>query len=214
MPTTRPKTKIVCTLGPATASDEVVGELVESGMSIARLNLSHGTLEEHAVSVERVRLVSQRLGIPVGIMVDVPGSKYRTGPMGTGVLNLKRGDKLTLTSRDLTGTQRVVAVTPPGIHRDATVDGTVLLDDGLMELRVTAVHGQDVECEVIRGGRLTEKRGVATPGMYLVSAFPRRAGEAGPGVCRPARCRLRGPVHGEGGRRCAIGTGDAARERA
>jgi pyruvate kinase len=172
MPTTRPKTKIVCTLGPATASDEVVGELVESGMSIARLNLSHGTLEEHAVSVERVRLVSQRLGIPVGIMVDVPGSKYRTGPMGTSVLNLKRGDKLTLTSRDLTGTQRVVAVTPPGIHRDATVDGTVLLDDGLMELRVTAVHGQDVECEVIRGGRLTERRGVATPGITSSQHFP------------------------------------------
>ena len=172
MPTTRPKTKIVCTLGPATDSDEVVGALVESGMSIARLNLSHGSLEEHAASVERVRRVSRRLGVPVGIMVDVPGSKYRTGAMGTGVLDLKRGDMLTLTSRDLTGTRQMVAVTPPGIHRDAVVDGTVLLDDGLMELRVTAVQGQDVECEVIRGGRLTERRGVATPGMSSSQPFP------------------------------------------
>ena len=127
----RPKTKIVCTLGPATTSEESIQALVESGMSVARLNLSHGSLEEHTISAQRVRQVSERVGIPVGVMVDVPGTKYRTGPLGPGALVLKRGDRLTLTSRDLVGTQDLVSVAPPGIHRDAVAGRPLLLDDGL-----------------------------------------------------------------------------------
>ena len=172
MPSMRPKTKIICTLGPAVSSEETVEALVQSGMSVARLNLSHGTLEEHAVAVQLVRRVSKRLGIPIGIMVDVPGAKYRTGPLGTGVLELKRDDRLTLTSRDVVGTQEVVAVSPPGIHRDAAIGHPVLLDDGRMELSVTEIKGQDVVCEVVRGGRLTERRGVATPGRSPSQPFP------------------------------------------
>jgi len=168
----RPKTKIVCTLGPATSSEATVQSLVESGMSVARLNLSHGTLEEHAAAAELVRRVSQHVGLPVGIMVDVPGPKYRTGPLGTGVLNLKAGDRLTLTSRDEIGTQELVAVSPSGIHRDATVGRPVLLDDGLLELRVLDIKDLDVVCEVVRGGRLTERRGVATPGKSPSQPFP------------------------------------------
>ena len=168
----RPKTKIICTLGPATSSDEALEALIRSGMSIARLNLSHGSLEEHSEAVQRVRRVSARLRTPVGIMVDVPGTKYRTGPMGTGVLNIRSGDKLTLTSRDVIGTQELVAVSPPGIHRDATVGRPVLLDDGLMELGVMDIQDEDVMCEVVRGGRLTERRGVATPGKSPSQPFP------------------------------------------
>ena len=172
MTATRPKTKIICTLGPASSSEKTLEELVRAGMSVARLNLSHGTLDEHGAAVQTVRQVSKRLGIPVGIMVDVPGAKYRTGPLGTGVLDLKREDRLTLTSRDLVGTREVVAVSPPGIHRDATVGDPVLLDDGLMELCVIEIQGQDVLCEVVRGGRLTERRGVATPGKSPSQPFP------------------------------------------
>ena len=168
----RPKTKIICTLGPATSSEETVQALVESGMGVARLNMSHGSQDEHRAAAECVRRVSERLGVPVGIMVDVPGAKYRTGPLGTGVLNLKGGDRLTLTSRDVVGTQELVAVSPPGIHRDTAVGHPVLLDDGLMELCVLDIRDEDVECEVIRGGRLTEQRGVATPGKTPSQRFP------------------------------------------
>ena len=168
----RPKTKIVCTLGPATSSEATVQSLVESGMSVARLNLSHGSLEEHTAAAALVRRVSQHVGVPVGIMVDVPGPKYRTGPLGTGVLNLKAGDRLTLTSRDEIGTQELVAVSPSGIHRDATVGHPVLLDDGLLELLVLDIKDLDVVCEVVRGGRLTERRGVATPGKSPSQPFP------------------------------------------
>lgn len=172
MLTDRPKTKIICTLGPSTSSDEMVQALVENGMSIARLNMSHGGLDEHTEAVQRVRRVSEKLDIPVGIMVDVPGVKYRTGPLGTGVLNLSPGDKLTLTSRDVVGTTELVAVLPPGIHLDATVGSSVLLDDGLIEMKVTDVQQQEVLCEVVRGGRLTERRGVATPGKTPSQEFP------------------------------------------
>ena len=172
MLTGRPKTKIVCTLGPASSSEETVEALVQNGMSIARLNLSHGNLDEHLAAIQLVRQVSDRLGIPVGIMIDVPGAKYRTGPLGTSVLNLSRGDKLTLTSRDVVGTTELVAVSPPGIHRDATAGSPVLLDDGLIELNVIDVQQEEVLCEVVRGGRLTERRGVATPGKAPSQPFP------------------------------------------
>ena len=172
MLTGHPKTKIICTLGPATSSEESIQALIENGMSVARLNLSHGDLDEHLTAVQRVRRVSRRLDVPVGIMVDVPGAKYRTGPLGTGVLNLSRGDRLTLTSRDVVGTTELVAVSPPGIHRDVAVGRPVLLDDGLIELGVIDIQQQEVLCEVVRGGRLTERRGVATPGKTPSQPFP------------------------------------------
>ena len=160
----QPKTKIVCTLGPSTKSEGIMRALIENGMSVARLNLSHGDLETHTADIAQVRLLSDQLGVPVGIMVDVPGSKYRTGPLGPGVVNLEAGDTLTLTSDDLIGSEEIMSVSPPGIHRDATVGLHILLDDGLVELIVRAIDGHNVRCEVIIGGRITERRGVATPG--------------------------------------------------
>ena len=168
----RPKTKIVCTLGPATSTDEAVRSLAEAGMSIARLNLSHGTISEHREALRIVRKVSAELSLPLGIMVDVPGIKYRTGPTDPGVVNLAVGDDFTLTSRDVVGTERLASVTPPGIHRDAAPNSPVLVDDGLMELKVVGIEGEDVACTVVRGGRLTEGRGVATPGRSPSHAFP------------------------------------------
>ena len=159
-----PKTKIVCTLGPATESEAMIEALVREGMSIARLNMSHGEMKTHIATFRRVRRVSERFGIPVGIMVDVPGPKYRTGPTVPGVLEIRDGDSLTLTSRDIIGDQSIISVAPRGIHRDASAGGTILLDDGLLILTVEAVEGEDVRCKVEVGGRVTERRGVVTPG--------------------------------------------------
>lgn len=172
MPMQRPKTKIICTLGPSTSTEETITDMVEAGMSVARLNLSHGRLDQHRESITIIKRVSEHLGIPIGIMVDVPGIKYRTGPLGTGALHLEPGDTITLTSRDIVGTKELVSVAPEGIHSDAVPGKQVLLDDGLLELRVASVQGQDVVCEVIRGGRLTERRGVATPGSSSHRKFP------------------------------------------
>ncbi len=159
-----PKTKIVCTLGPATESEAMIESLVREGMSIARLNMSHSDLETHKKTFDLVRRVSRRFGMPVGIMVDVPGPKYRTGPTVPGVLEIKEGDSLTLTSRDIIGDDTIISVRPPGIHRDAIAGGSILLDDGLLKLTVEKIEGEDVRCKIVAGGRVTERRGVVTPG--------------------------------------------------
>jgi len=168
----KPKTKIVCTLGPSSDSEEVLRELVETGMNVARLNMSHGDRAVHEAVFKRVRKVSEDLGIPVGIMVDVPGAKYRTGPTDPGALQLEEGDRIILTSRDVVGDQGLVSVAPPGIHIDAELDGTILVDDGNIELIVEAISEENVTCQVVRGGRLTERRGVVTPGRAPSQKFP------------------------------------------
>ncbi len=177
------KTKIVCTLalepkpGEEGFSNDIVSEatiesLVRVGMNIARLNMSHGDKRDHATVIERVRRVSRRFGIPVGIMVDVRGRKYRTGPTAPGEFSLRAGADFTLTSRDIVGDSTIVSVSPPGIHRDAVVNGVILLDDGLLRLVVESIEGSDVHCKVAIGGRLTEGRGVTTPGTAPSQPFP------------------------------------------
>ncbi len=170
----RPKTKIVCTLGPSTDDQATVRELIAAGMSVARLNLSHGTLQSHSQAIAYVRHSSSELGVPVGIMVDVPGAKYRVGPLADAV-ELRPGDRLTLTSEELVGDRRTISISPPGIHRDAEVGGRILLDDGLIEIHVTRIEGDRIDGEVIVGGRLTERRGVTTPGRAPSYPFPDRA---------------------------------------
>ena len=161
---TKPKTKIVCTLGPATESDETIRQLITTGMSVARLNLSHGTLESHEAAIIRVRAASDELGVAVGVMVDVPGPKYRTGYQEPGVIDLVTGAALVLTSRELMGNPDVLCVSPYGIHRDATIGGTILIDDGNVQVVVTDIQDEDVICRVTQGGRVVERRGVTTPG--------------------------------------------------
>ncbi len=169
-----PKTKIICTLGPATTHDQTISALIDAGMSIARLNLSHGSLDQHSDDVKQIRIASDIAGVPVGIMVDVPGAKYRTGRLGSGPVNLDQGDSIILTSRDVEGSKTTIAVTPPGIHKDA--GAAIFLDDGFIELSVDSIIDEDVYCSVVRGGELTERRGVATPGKSPSQPFPDNQG--------------------------------------
>ena len=160
----RPRTKIVATLGPSTESYEMIAKLVNAGLGVARLNLSHGSIGQHHAMFSHVRRVSEDLGIPVGIMVDVPGPKYRTGHQSPGAIILREGETVTLTSRNIVGSPEALGVFPPGIHNDAEVGGRILVDDGAIELKAVDVRGADVVCEVVSGGRVTERRGVTTPG--------------------------------------------------
>ena len=135
----RPKTKIVCTLGPASSDEATIEALIQQGMSIARLNFSHGSIDSHIEVMERVRLVSERLGIPVAIMVDVPGAKYRTGQMKLSALHLDTGKLITLSSKARSTSQDYVNIAPHGIELDVEVGTRILLDDGLIELEVQEV---------------------------------------------------------------------------
>jgi pyruvate kinase len=165
------RTKIVCTIGPASSSSTVIERLLRAGMNVARLNLSHGTPQEHAQLVATVRHVAHRLAIPVAVLMDLPGPKYRIGPLKGGSVILKNGACIVLTTRPVEGDAQVVPVNLPTLPQDVRVGDRVLLDDGAMELKVERVSGTDVVCRVIVGGTLTPGRGVAVPGMRTSGPF-------------------------------------------
>lgn len=169
-----PKTKIVCTLGPATAPFDKIKALTEAGMNVARLNFSHGTVKEHELLAVRVRKIAEEMGVPLGLMVDVPGPKYRTGVTDPEEIQLNPKDRITLTSLPITGSKNVLPVDPPGIHRDAFVDGLILVDDGRIRLKVLGIEEakQEILCESETTGRITEGRGVVTPGKSPSLKYP------------------------------------------
>ena len=165
------RTKIVCTIGPATSSAAVTERLIRSGMNVARLNLSHGTRKEHARHIQTVRKLSQRLAIPVAILVDLPGPKYRTGKLKKGQAVLQRGAEVVLTTRQVEGDATLVPVNLPNLARDVKIGDTMLLDDGAMQLKVQGVNGTEVRCSVVIGGLLTAGRGIVVPGMCSSGSF-------------------------------------------
>ncbi|MBI2829721.1 MAG: pyruvate kinase [Chloroflexi bacterium] len=158
------RTKIVCTIGPATSTASAIERLIRCGMNVARFNLSHGTYETHSDCIETVRRVSRRLGTQVAILIDLPGPKFRTGKLKEKEVTLRKDALMTLTSRDVEGDATIVPVDLPDLTYDLNVGDTVLVDDGAIQLRVLDIEGCDAKCRVIVGGVLTEKRGLVIPG--------------------------------------------------
>jgi pyruvate kinase len=162
------RAKIVCTLGPASSSEQMIRELLRAGMDVARLNFSHGTHEEHGRMIERVRRAAQKESRTVCILQDLQGPKMRTGRLRYRTpIALKRGSRLTLTPREVAGTATVISTTVPTLAQDVEPGTQILLSDGLIELRVTTVRNSDVECEVVNGGLLHEHQGINLPGKVL-----------------------------------------------
>ncbi|HET8631033.1 MAG TPA: pyruvate kinase [Thermomicrobiales bacterium] len=172
---TRRRTKIVCTIGPSSSSPEMLEALMKAGMDVARLNFSHGTKESHAAVVERIRTIGSSLGVAVAILQDLPGPKTRTvGPRNAPV-ELKEGERFTLTTRDVPGDAGEVSVTLPTLPQDVRPGDAILLDDGKIELRVLNTGGQDVETVCITGGPLGSSKGINVPGVTLsVSSLTER----------------------------------------
>ena len=165
------RTKIVCTLGPATSSATIMEQLIKAGMNVARFNLSHGTYREHARHIQTVKKLSHRLAIPVAILMDLPGPKYRTGKLKDGQAKLKKGSQVILTTRQVKGDDGVIPINPPTLLQDIKVGDTVLLDDGAMQLKVLERQDTEVRCKVVVGGILTERRGLVVPGMRTFAPF-------------------------------------------
>jgi pyruvate kinase len=149
----------------------VIEQLIKAGMTIARLNLAHGTFKEHARYIQTVRKISRRLGIPIAVLIDVPGPKYRTGRLRGGQATLKTGTRVTLTARKVKGTDELIPVSSSTLSRNVRPGDTVLLDDGAMRLKVLEKQGTEIRCKVMVGGILTEKRGVVVPGMRSSDPF-------------------------------------------
>ena len=143
------KTKIICTLGPATDSDEVIEQLIEGGMNVARFNFSHGTHEEHSKRMERLRRIRKKCDKPVAILLDTKGPEVRLDTFKDGKVQLSRGQKFTLVCGEkIEGDANRVGVTYDHLCEDVSVGSPVLIDDGLIELEVTAIVKNTIECEV------------------------------------------------------------------
>jgi pyruvate kinase len=165
------RTKIVCTIGPASGSAAVIEQLIKAGMNVARFNLSHGTYREHTRYIQTVRKLSHRLTIPVAIIIDLPGPKYRTGKLKGGQARLKKGAQVILTTRQIKGDDEVIPINLSTLPQDIKMGDTVLLDDGAMQLKVLERQGTEVRCKIMVGGILTEGRGLVVPGMHISTSF-------------------------------------------
>src|SRR5579883_853179 len=162
------RTKIVCTIGPATNSEAQLEQLMRAGMNVARLNFSHGTQDEHAVIIQRIRAVAERLGFPIAIMQDLQGPKIRTGSLQGGQpVRLGDGATFTITTRPVEGNAQLVSTTYRQLPQDVKEGDRILLDDGLMELRVLDANTTDVRCVVVHGGLLDEHKGINLPGVAV-----------------------------------------------
>ncbi|MEE8419334.1 MAG: pyruvate kinase [Dehalococcoidales bacterium] len=167
----RKRTKIICTIGPASSSAAVIKRLIKSGMDVARFNLSHGTISEHICNIKTVRRLSNLIGIKVAILIDIPGPKYRIGKLEGSQTILRKGAQVVLTTRKTEGAASLLPVTLPSLCHDIKVGDKTLLDDGTMELKVLEVNGTEVKCRVTVGGRLLQGKGLMVPGMVTSSPF-------------------------------------------
>ncbi|WP_069172355.1 pyruvate kinase [Streptomyces griseus] len=161
------RAKIVCTLGPATDTYEQIKALVEAGMDIARLNLSHGTYAEHRARYDHVRAASEETGRSVGILADLQGPKIRLGRFAEGPVLLERGDDFTITVEPMDGDRHTCGTTYDGLATDVTPGERILIDDGRVTLEVTEVDGPRVHTTVIEGGMVSDHKGLNLPGVAV-----------------------------------------------
>ncbi|MGH3628971.1 MAG: pyruvate kinase, partial [Sciscionella sp.] len=159
------RAKIVCTMGPATATKEKVAELVDAGMDVARLNFSHGSHADHKQVYDLVRAASNVSGRAVGVLADLQGPKIRLGTFASGPVEWHTGDTVRITVEDVVGTHDRVATTYGGLARDAKSGDRLLVDDGKVGLEVRGVEGSDVICRVTEGGPVSNHKGLSLPGM-------------------------------------------------
>ncbi len=161
------KTKIICTIGPASGNRETLRALMMAGMNVARLNFSHGTHEEHLEKIRLIKEVRQELNLPVAILLDAKGPEIRTGTFRTGSVELKEGQKFTLTTREVSGDETICSISYKGLPKDVTPGCRILIDDGLIGLRVDAIEETEIHCTVENPGTIKNYKGVNVPGAKI-----------------------------------------------
>jgi len=162
-----PRAKIVCTLGPATSTPERIGELIDAGMSVARLNFSHGSHEDHAKMLQTVRAEAERRNKAIAVLLDLQGPKIRVGRFVNGSVELRPGAEFTITTEDVVGDEKRVSTTYKLLPLDCKVGDPLLLDDGYISLAVTDVGDRWVKCVVVTGGILKNNKGINLPGVEV-----------------------------------------------
>ena len=158
------RTKIICTLGPASSSREIMREMILTGMDIARFNFSHGDHEEHKDRVELVKSLREELDVPVAMLLDTKGPEIRTKLLKDGrKVTLTSGSQFILSVGDFEGDEHKVAITYEELYKDVKPGGKILIDDGLIGLEIEKIEGKDIICRVLNGGELGERKGVNVP---------------------------------------------------
>ncbi|MEA3468584.1 MAG: pyruvate kinase [Thermodesulfobacteriota bacterium] len=164
------KTKLVCTIGPASDSSEMIEKMIEAGMNVARLNFSHGDFTSHGEVIQKIRAASEKIGRRVAILADLPGPKMRIRDLAEDFIILEQDARFTLTAEDIIGNVERVSMTMKNLPGVVKKGDTLFLNDGLIELRVEEVKGEDIHCTVVVGGKLRPRKGLNIPGIDLGSS--------------------------------------------
>lgn len=166
------KTKIICTLGPSTDDENILRSMMLAGMNVARFNFSHQTYEQHSARVEMIKKLRKELNLPIAMLADTKGPEIRLRTFENGEANLADGQKFTLTVKeDVVGNDQIASVTFKGLARDVKAGTRILIDDGLIELVVEKVRGDDIECTVIHGGVVKDRKGINVPNAEISLPF-------------------------------------------
>ena len=166
------KTKIVCTIGPASSDPAVFADMCRAGLNVARLNFSHGTHEEHQQKLDMIKQVREALGLPIAIMLDTKGPEYRIGTFQNGEIQLADGAEFTFTTRkDVEGDESIVSVSYAGLAGELAPGDTVLVNNGLVIFEVLSIEGTEIHCRVVAGGRLSNRKSMSFPGKVLKQVY-------------------------------------------
>ena len=165
------KTKIICTMGPATDDDNVLRLLIEGGMNVARINMSHGTHEEQKVRIDKIKKLREELGMPVAILLDTKGPEIRTGNFKNGRELLQTGQIFTFTTNECLGDNKCCSITFKGLPKDLKTGDKILVDDGLIEMVVQNLTKTSIECKVVNEGYIASHKGINVPGVSLSLPF-------------------------------------------
>lgn len=165
------KTKIICTIGPASDNEETLTKMCQAGMNVARLNFSHGTHEEHQQKIDLIKRVREKLGLPIAIMLDTKGPEYRIKTFENGKITLADGDHFTFTADDVVGNQERVSVNYLNLPKELKTGDTILVNNGLVIFKVERVEGNNIECIVEVGGELSDRKSMNFPGHVLKNEY-------------------------------------------
>ena len=161
------KTKIVCTLGPSSNTQETIEKMIKAGMNVARFNFSHGSHEEHKQRIDMVRAASKKLGIPVALLLDTKGPEIRLGKFKNGSIQMEAGNEFTLTARDVEGDETISSMNYKELPQDVKAGDHILLSDGLVNLEVLSVEGEDIHTKILNSGKMSDRKRVAVPGIAI-----------------------------------------------
>jgi len=165
------KTKIICTIGPASENEEVLTKMFEAGMNVARLNFSHGSHEEHQKKIDLIKRVREKMNLPIAIMLDTKGPEYRIRSFKDGKVTLKEGDTFTFCAEEIEGDETRVSVNYKRLAQDLCVGDRVTVNNGMVVFRVTEISGNDVICTVITGGTLSNKKSMSFPNKVMSGPY-------------------------------------------